>query len=115
MVGTASEGPVSPPTTALHAANNDEDELGADGADDEGAVVGGSKDVAGPHGLSAEYLSALGAIEVAGGALPAGELPRDALARSVLARARALRRARRRIRSDRGAVSQGLRHESRRA
>ena len=52
MVGTASEGPVSPPTTALHAANNDEDELGADGADDEGAVVGGSKDVAGPLGLS---------------------------------------------------------------
>jgi hypothetical protein len=52
----------------LHAASNDEDELGADGADDEGAVVGGSKDVAGPHGLSAEYLSALGAIEVAGGA-----------------------------------------------
>ena len=36
MVGTASEGPVSPPTTALHAANNDEDELGADGADDDG-------------------------------------------------------------------------------
>ena len=68
MVGTASGGPGPQPTTALHAASNDEDELGADGADDEGAVVGGSKDVAGPHGLSAEYLSALGAIEVAGGA-----------------------------------------------
>ena len=52
MVGTASGGPGPQPTTALHAAINDEDELGADGADDEGAVVGGSKDVAGPLGLS---------------------------------------------------------------
>ena len=68
VVGTASGGPVPPPTTALHAASNDGDELGADGADDEGAVVGGSKDVAGPHGLSAEQLSVLGVIEVARGA-----------------------------------------------
>ncbi len=36
MVGNASVEPVPPPTTALHAASNDEDELGADGADDEG-------------------------------------------------------------------------------
>jgi hypothetical protein len=68
VLGTATGGPVPPPTTALHAASNDGDELGADGADEEGAAVGGSKDVAGPHGLSAEQLSVLGAIEVARGA-----------------------------------------------
>ena len=68
VLGTASGGPVPPPTTGLHAASNDGDELGADGADDEGAAVGGSKEVAGPHGLSAEQLSVLGTIEVARGA-----------------------------------------------
>ena len=94
VVGTASGGPVPPPTPAPQAASNDEDELGAmvgahhgaEGADDEGAVlgaaVGGSKEgLRAPdhRGLSSEQLSALGALEMAGGTLPAGELPRDAL------------------------------------